>query len=115
VFPEYIYTNELKEFSPQPGEEGRGLRCELIRLADQYQLTGLYRCVTDMIVSQDLSLRTCFGLLDLSATYGGRSMLKEQCMAFFKKHLQELRHTDGFSEWVRYADRDLMVDCFGTR
>ncbi|KAI8915731.1 hypothetical protein EDD86DRAFT_2490 [Gorgonomyces haynaldii] len=106
---EFIYNGKLNE---QPTTFQK--RCKLLELADRYQLPTLYSTIGTMIMDQDVTLETCLDVLELAQLFSSTStQLKYACLGFVRSHLETLKSSPVFQNWVKTTEqRELVVDLF---
>ncbi|KAJ3278753.1 hypothetical protein HK104_002060 [Borealophlyctis nickersoniae] len=103
---EFLYTGFIITHHPKTFDE----RCDLIRLADMYQLPPLHVLVAEWIVTKDLTYKTARQLLEFAHRHGGCpgcGTLRDFCMGVVRSNLKTYSLEQGFGTWPRDIDRDL--------
>lgn len=87
---EWLYTGRV------PAEMSTPQMCEVLGLADQYNLTTLMNVMENVLV-HDVEIDNCCHLLKISDRHGAQ-LLKTHCMTFLLKHFEAVAKTVYFEE-----------------
>ncbi|KAJ3296169.1 hypothetical protein HK104_001906 [Borealophlyctis nickersoniae] len=97
---ELLYTGQISAHASQ----SFGERCDLIRLADMYQLPHLHARVAELMIANDLTDKN-------AAHKHGRSpgcgVLRDACVGVVRRNLKLYALEREYVKWVRGMDQDL--------
>ncbi|KAJ3298181.1 hypothetical protein HK104_011031 [Borealophlyctis nickersoniae] len=109
---ELLYTGQISAHAPQ----SFGERCDLIRLADMYQLPHLHARVAELMIANDLTDKNARQLLSFAHKHGQSpacDVLRDVCVGVVRRNLKLYVLEREYVKWVRGMDQDLAEIVFG--
>ncbi|KAJ3281601.1 BTB and MATH domain-containing protein 41 [Borealophlyctis nickersoniae] len=104
---EFLYVGRLTVHAPKSLAD----RCNLIRVADMYQLPDLHKLVATAIIYTDLNEKNAPHLLIFADKYGeypGCGTLRDACIGYIKSNLKTLSLQKGFGDWISKLSEKLV-------
>ncbi|KAJ3292224.1 hypothetical protein HK104_005443 [Borealophlyctis nickersoniae] len=99
---EFLYTGNMITHAPRTFEE----RCDLIRLADVYQLPNIHALVAQSIVAKDLTGETALRILNGGA---GCGVLRDACLPLVRQKFKTYAsQPKGYGKWIASIDSGLL-------